>query len=86
MAAELSLSSADVPLLAHSRTVAERLVAMPQMVADEAHALGDRKRLRLRSAINGKLYNASSFMHPRRQVGYPRIPSDSPPTPPGLTP
>ena len=61
------------PLVVYSREVLARLMALPHVLEDEAYALGKRKRQPLRSTINGKVYNSSSFMHPRRQVVYDDI-------------
>ena len=75
------------PLVVYTRQVLERLLALPQTSADEAYALGARKRLPLRTPLNGRVLNSSSFLHPRRQVVFddvyvqaalesPRIASD----------
>ena len=44
------------PLVAYSRPVAERLLAMPQLVLDETYALRERGQRGLRSVLNGHFY------------------------------
>jgi hypothetical protein len=56
------------PLVVYTRQVLERLLALPQASADEAYALGARKRMPLRTPLNGRVLNSSSYLHPRRQV------------------
>ena len=56
------------PLVGFSHAVAATLVAMPELDADEAYALGDRKRLPLRHVVNGKVYSPERGFHPRRAV------------------
>lgn len=43
------------PLVAFSYSVASRLVALPELDADEAYAVGERKRVPLRSATFGSI-------------------------------
>ena len=46
---------------------------MPEMGADEVHALGERKRARLRHYMSGRWYNASAAMHPRKTIVFDDI-------------
>ena len=46
------------PLVVYSHVVASTLVAMPELAADEAFALGARKREPLRAVFSGLIYKA----------------------------
>lgn len=56
------------PLVGFSHAVAATLVAMPELDADEAYALGGRKRVPLRHVVNGKVYTPAKGFHPKRSV------------------
>lgn len=62
--------AAKGPFVAFSHTVASRLISMPEIDADEAHALGERKSARLRHYMTGRLYNGTAGMHPRKFIVY----------------
>ena len=61
------------PLVVYSRSVAERLVGLPQFDADEAHALSTRKTSTLRNAVSGRLSPSRSARHPSKSIVFDDI-------------
>ena len=56
-----------------SHSVAERIVRLPELAADEAWALGDRKRVPLRNVVSGLLHEARRGVHPRKAIVFDDI-------------
>lgn len=61
------------PLVGFSYSVADRIVRLPELAADEVWALGDRKRVPLRNVVSGTLHEPRRAVHPRKAIVFDDI-------------